>query len=415
MSAHIQRLMDQRTAAWADAQEIQQRAESNDELSAEDRETWERALDDVERLTGDIRLAERSAGLPSFGDSTVPPAAPAADLESRDDRYAAAFSAYLRNGGQNLSAEHRDLLATGFDPELRAQGTATGGAGGYTVPEGFWAKVTETMALFTGASVGAETITTSTGNDLPWPTNDDTANEGYFLGENTQTTSEGDLVFGQKKLGGHMSASGPILVSFQMLQDSGIDFDAYLARKIGERLARRQERAFAVGSGPGLPQGFVTGAATGKTTASATSGLDYKELVDLEFSVDAAYRQTGRCVWKMHDKLIGELRGIRVDGGGGAGTGLPLWQPSVIAGTPDTFLGYPIIPVNQMDSAHTTGKKVVAFGDFASAYAIRRVAGGQIMRLTERYADYFQVGFIGFERVDAVVQDASAVKLLVQA
>src|SRR5690606_8991871 len=125
-------------------------------------------------------------------------------------------------------------------PELRAQGTGTGGAGGYTVPEGFWAKVTETMALFTGASVGAETIITSTGADLPWPTNNDTGNEGYFLGENTPTSSEGDLVFGQKKLSAHASVSGPILVSHQLLQDSAFNFDAFLARKIAERLARRQ-------------------------------------------------------------------------------------------------------------------------------------------------------------------------------
>ncbi len=56
----------------------------------------------------------------------------------------------------------------------------------------------------------------------------------------------------------------------------------------------------------------------------------------------------------------------------------------------------------------------IAFGDFRAALAVRRVNGGQLMTLRERYADYLQVGYFAFERADSVVQDSSAVKLLVQ-
>jgi HK97 family phage major capsid protein len=42
-----------------------------------------------------------------------------------------------------------------------------------------------------------------------------------------------------------------------------------------------------------------------------------------------------------------------------------------------------------------------------SLYKVRRVAGGvTIMRLVERYADYLQVGFLGFERFDGQLLDA---------
>ena len=44
---------------------------------------------------------------------------------------------------------------------------------------------------------------------------------------------------------------------------------------------------------------------------------------------------------------------------------------------------------------------------------VRRVTGGALMRLAERYAEYLQVGFLAYERADALVQDASAAKLLV--
>lgn len=415
MSNYIKKLLDQRAAAWADAQGFQARAESNEDLTAEDRGSWERALDDVDRLTHDIEVAERSAALPSADDPSTPPAAPSVDGdESRDDTYAEAFRSYLVRGMSGLSSEHRDVLAAGYDPELRAQGAGSGSAGGYTVPTGFWAKVTETQKLYAGASVGAEVINTDTGAELQWPTVNDTGNKGYILGENTVTTSEGDVAFGTKSLKGYAFVSGPILVSYQLIQDSGIDIEAYLAARIGERLSRAMEDKFAVGTGSSQPQGFVVGATTGKTTSSATQELTYENLVDLVHSVDAAYRQTGRCAFKMHDTTIGALRKLR-DDHAGTGTGLPLWQPSTIAAQPDTFLGYPVIAVNQMDNAFTTGKKNVAFGDFQSAFVVRYINGGQIIRLTERYADYNQIGFIGFQRADSVVQDASAVKLLVQA
>jgi HK97 family phage major capsid protein len=51
-----------------------------------------------------------------------------------------------------------------------------------------------------------EVITTTEGNDLPWPVVDDTANTGAILGENTQA-SELDVVFTQKTLRSYVSTS----------------------------------------------------------------------------------------------------------------------------------------------------------------------------------------------------------------
>jgi HK97 family phage major capsid protein len=42
------------------------------------------------------------------------------------------------------------------------------------------------------------------------------------------------------------------------------------------------------------------------------------------------------------------------------------------------------------------------------------VAGGQLVRLDERYAERLQVGFFAFARADGVVQDGNAAKFLVQ-
>jgi HK97 family phage major capsid protein len=92
----------------------------------------------------------------------------------------------------------------------------------------------------------------------------------------------------------------------------------------------------------------------------------------------------------------------------------PLWEPSLQAGVPSTLLGHPVVVNNDMDSSVATTKKTVVFGDLRAAYVWRTVAGGQLVRLDERYADYLQVGFFAFGRADGVVQDAGAAKYLLQ-
>ena len=80
--------------------------------------------------------------------------------------------------------------------------------------------------------------------------------------------------------------------------------------------------------------------------------------------------------------------------------------------SPDTLLGYGIKLNNDMPTPAANAKSI-AFGDFNEGYLIRDVADFFLLRLEERYADFLQVGFVGFQRTDAVVQNSSAY-LLVQ-
>lgn len=418
--ATTQELLDERAGIWAQAQEFKARSDKGEDMSAEDEAAWDRALVDVDELTAKIKTRETDARIAAdfaavddkAREEGVAAAAPVTGQTSDAERYRATFKQWAKTGIEGLGPDEKALMQANFGSIKDAQSTTTT-AGGYTVPEGFWRKVTEVMKYYGGAADGADIITTDSGAPLPWPTNDDTATVGYQLGENTQATSEGDLVFGQKSLGAWTFVSGPILLSFQLAQDTGIDIEAFIAKQMGQRLGRIENTKQTTGVGTTTPQGYVTGATTGKTTSTATAIL-YNEIIDLIHSVDAAYRATGRCRFKLHDLILAYVRKLR-DDSGGAGLGRPLWEPSVQAGVPDLLLGYPYSVNNDMASAVTTGLKTMAFGDFQSAFAIRRVAGAQMMRLTERYADSLQIGFIGYERMDSIVQDASAVKLLVQA
>ena len=57
-------------------------------------------------------------------------------------------------------------------------------------------------------------------------------------------------------------------------------------------------------------------------------------------------------------------------------------------------------------AASTTGGPI--FGHLQSAMVKRTVKGAGVLRLTERYADFLQVGYIGFMRTDIRSKDLRA-------
>lgn len=407
----LQQLREKRANIWSQAQEFNARSKTGEAMSAEDEAAWSRALADVDALGAQIETREKTEALDKrFGEideNTVTVDVRGNTTDDPSGKYRQAYEKWVRAGIPGLDADQRGLLEQNF----RALQTDTGAAGGYTVPEAFWAKVTETMKHFGGVRQVAEIVPTTTGANLPWPTNDDTSNTGEILEEGT-AASELDVSFGQKTLAAFTASSKMIRVSNLLLQDTGVDIEGFLARRVGTRIGRIQNTRLTTGTGASQPQGLITGATTGKTTAGATA-ITYTELIDLIHSVDAAYRAGGNCRFMFHDLILAYIRKIK-DDSGGAGVGRPIWEPSVQAGVPDLLLGYGYTVNNDMASTVATTNKTAAFGDFNAGYVVRTVAGGSMSRLTERYAEYLQTAFFGYERFDGLVQDSSAYKLLVQ-
>ncbi|MFG3154232.1 phage major capsid protein [Streptomyces sp. NPDC048219] len=404
----LQTLLDKRASAWAKAQEYQNRSASEADMSAEDRAAWDAALADVEQLSQDIERDERHQRLASVDYSQVIDATREADEErhggpDKAAAYADAWRTWMRDGATELNSEERNTLRTGWvdRKELRAQGVATGAAGGYLVPPEFRAKMVEAQKFYSSMRDVAEVITTDTGADLPWPTNDDTANEGAILSENTQVTEQ-DVTLGQEELGAYTYTSKLVRVSLQLLNDSGFDLESWLARKLGERIGRAQNRHFTTGTGTNQPEGVQTNAVVGVTGAAGqVDSVTYDDLIDLIHSVDPAYRLGGRAGWMLHDTTLGTARKLK------DGQNRPLWEPSVQAGVPDMLLGYRY-SVNQNMPTMAADAKSILFGDFFAGYVIRDVQDVQLLRLAERYADFLQVGFLAFARADGVPQDTAA-------
>jgi len=414
MRARLRNLLDQRATAWSQVQDIQARREADGYApTVEDGETYTRALDEVERLGREIEEEERADRLDAAmnrptGDLRA--TTPVRDGETGDDgqeAYARAFDAIMRRGAIAVDQETLAIAQRGFvtDPELRAQAAGTPSAGGYTVPTDFWARLVETLKAYGGLLGVSQVLTTDAGNEVLWPTSNGTAIKGAIVSENTQH-GEQDETFGQASVKAHLYSSKIIRISYQLLQDTGIDLNSWLPRRCGERIGRAVADHLATGVGTTQPQGIITGLTLEQTTGTA-SKVGYDDLVDLEHKVDPAYRGRGQYV--LSDTALRELRKIKDT------TGRPLWVPAIAGGIPSTINGHRYTVDNSLPAFADDASPIV-FGDIEAAYLVRMVNGAQVLRLTERYADYLQVGFLGFQRLDAVVQDAAAAaKLTIKA
>ncbi|MFK3763233.1 phage major capsid protein [Serratia ureilytica] len=313
----------------------------------------------------------------------------------------AVFDKWMRHGAAELTAEERQALR-----ELRAQGIAPDEKGGYTVPKTFLAKVVEQMKAYGGIAGVAQILTTSDGRTMEWATADGTDEVGVLLGENEEAGEE-DTEFGMDSLGALKLTSKIIRVSNELLQDSAIDMEAYLARRIAERIGRGEARYLIRGTGTGTPKqpkGLAASVDKTTVTASATA-VNWKEVLALKHSIDPAYRRGDRFRLAFNDntlKLISEMED---------GQGRPLWLPDIVGVAPASVLNVPYVIDQEIDDIGA-GKKFMFCGDF-NRFIIRRVNYMILKRLVERYAEFDQTGFVAFHRFDCILEDTSAIKALV--
>ena len=355
-----------------------------------------------------------------------------------------AFTHYLRTAdASRLYAVRAD--GTGFSTAPNSAGLtggSTGDYGGYMVPQGFWRNLQIAEKAFGGIAGDFRLVETDTGAPMPWPTIDPTAITASWLGassELTQQSIEDGYSVGQGMLNAWTAMYGPILVSLQLIQDNAFDVDGLLASLLGEAIGRTVSAAAVSGTGSGQPEGIITalnakGAVgsgsggyygLGTATSVATFGGSTSELtgnvlapetvIKVVQSVDPAYYPNAKWymsaaqAFNMHSvvdtnnrPLLSFMNGFEVTGD----TRNPDYSS---AGAVAQLLGFPVVIDNNLPAltASTTGGPV--FGDLSRAMVYRRVRQGvNVMRLTERYADYLAVGFIAWARLDLRSNDMRA-------
>lgn len=358
---------------------------------------------------------------------------------------------YPQYATRDLSWEDSELRAALDANALNTAGGepgvagATGYTAGYLIPQGFWANLQIALKAYGGILPYIQMIKTDSGQPMPWPTVDPTQIVGRYITEQNQLGFGGDsngsdYQFGQGMLNAWTLVSGVILASVQLINDAAFDVDGFVNDRIGESIGRKVAQEIHSGTGASAFLGIETAlSARGKQTGPALGGvyksgtatnwaataggsaftilggtsaqaklanglIGFDDVLGMIATVDPAYRNTGRCIFTSNDITLAMLRTIT------DAYGHPLWSPSVAPGQPDTLYGYPVIvdqnTSNVSTSASTAGG--LLFGDYKTAMVARQVNGATMMRLTERYADYLQIGYLGYIRMDARSNDLRA-------
>lgn len=440
LAAEMRKLGDAFSAAgkkWADEEQRQSWEQVNADYNAVEREIGEaRAAADVEARLNTLREEEERStrddrNIPGREDSQRERRK---STRSNEDRYARvqeqrtlAVTAWCRNQfGAGVTKRQREACrAVGLNPtrrsltihlprthqyrdlqrafrahhpsiaadrihESRALSAYGLSSGGVLVPDTLVRSLEVNMLAFGGIRQVAQTIVTSHGEEMSWPTADDTTNEGEQIGENTSIGSHVGPSFGGVTWNAYKFSSKPILVPYELLEDEEFGLPSLLGEMLGERLGRITSKRFTTGSGASTAKGIVTASALGVTAASQTA-IAADEIFQLIHSVDPAYRIGSGFL--MNDAVMLHLRLLK------DGNGNYLWQNGMRDGVPDRLNGYTITISQEMASTIESAAKVMLFGQL-SRYKIRRVNSIRMYRLQERYRDVDQDGFLAFIRED---------------
>lgn len=323
---------------------------------------------------------------------------------SRQSDNARAMRAYMTGGLSALDDRQRAELAARQTPDIRAaMSTTTTTEGGYTVATEYQRSLEEAMKAYSGMLEVATIIQTGSGSDMNFPTADATGETGEIVGQNSGATG-GDTTFGNTALSVYKYSSKKIALPWELIQDSFLDLEAYIQGLLAVRLGRITNTHFTVGTGSGQPRGIVVGSAVGKTGATGqTLTVTYDDLVDLEHSINRAYRKSPGFGFMLADSSLKVVRKIKDSNG--RPIFVPGYEQGNPGGAPDRLMGRPIT-INDDMAAMAANAKSILCGDFRK-YIIRRVMDLTLFRMTDSaFTLNGQVGFVAFQRIGGNLVDA---------
>lgn len=395
----ILELREKRAKAWDAAKQfLDAKRGADGMLSEEDTATYDKMEQDVMNLGKEIERLERQAAIDaelSKATSTPLTGKPGAKMGKDEVEKTGRASDEYKGSFWNAMRVKAPMPSV-----LNALQEGTDSEGGYLVPDEFERTLVEALEEENVFRTLAHVIKTSSGDrKIPVVASKGTASwvdeEGAY--------TESDDAFSQVSIGAYKLGT-MIKVSEELLADSVFDLEAYISKEFARRIGAREEESFFNGDGKGKPLGILAakdGAEVGVTAASATA-ITADEVIDLFYSLKAPYRKNA--VWVLNDATVKQIRKLKDS------TGQYLWQPSLVAGTPDTILGRPVKTSAFMPTA-ASGAKTIAFGDF-KYYWIADRQGRTFKKLSELYAANGQVGFMGTQRVDGKLILPEAIKVL---
>ncbi|QKV18635.1 phage major capsid protein [Oricola thermophila] len=359
-----------------------------DAVTADKVERISRALDDQKRLLD--ALARKQARPPLGGEPAMP------------SEHKAAFESYVRRG------DERRLQAL----DAKAMSIGSGPDGGYLVPPETEAAIGARLRDISPIRAIADVRQVS-GSVLKKPFAVGGPAVGW-VGETdarpqTASPSLDELQFPTMELYAMPAATA------QLLEDSIVDIDQWIATEVEAAFAEQEGAAFVAGDGNNKPRGFLDFPAVaesgwswgslGYVATGADGALPAEDpsdvLIDTVYALKAGYRQNA--TWVMNRKTQAAIRKIK------DADGNYIWQPPAAAGQRAMLMGFPLVEAEDMPDIGPDAP-AIALGDFRRGYLVVDRAGVSVLR--DPYSAKPYVLFYTTKRVGGGVQDFDAIKLL---
>lgn len=308
--------------------------------------------------------------------------------------YKTAFCNYLRKGmDAGLEALQTKALSVGSDPD-----------GGYvvtpTMSQRIISIIRETSPMRKIAAV--EVISTDSLDILE---DRDEAASGWT----TETGSVSDTntpVIGKRNIPVFDLYAQPKATQ-KLVDDAAINIEEWLATKVADVFARKENTAFISGNGVGQPRGILTYAAgtswgqIEQVNSGTSAAVTADGLIKVYYALKDGYAK--RATFLMNRSLVQAVRLLKDT------TNQYIWQPGLALGAPDTLMGVPVVMASDMPNAAANSLSV-AVGDFSQAYQIVDRVGIRMLR--DPFTDKPFVKFYTTKRVGGDVVNFEAVKLL---
>jgi HK97 family phage major capsid protein len=379
--------------------------EANDQRLSEKHSTDILLEEKIDRLdsviaaqTQRLEAIELKQARPAIGGENRP----AEPANQPSIEHKAAFDAYVRGGeSANLRALEHKALSGSSNPD-----------GGFLVPAEIEYKIGQ--RLFNISPVRSlASIRTISSNIYKKPMMATGAAAGW-VGETDTRTQTGTPTLDELSFPAMELYAMPAATT-NLLEDSAVDIDEWLAQEVDRVFAAQEGAAFVTGDGNNKPKGFVayttvannswTWGNIGYVSSGVAGGFPATApsdvLVDLIFALKAGYRQNAAFV--MNRKTQSLIRKFKDT------TNNYIWQPPANPSGKASLMNFPVHDVEDMPDIAANSLSV-AFGDFTRGYLIVDRAGVTVLR--DPYSAKPYVLFYTTKRVGGGVQDYDAIKLL---
>lgn len=316
-------------------------------------------------------------------------------IVNSDVEHKNAFSSYLRSGNeQNLSSIQKKSLSTVSDVD-----------GGYLVTTQISKQISKVLEENSPMRklASRELISTSSLDIL-----EDYENAQAGWVSEKQARDDTDTPKINKRNISIFEIYAQPAATQKLIDDSFIDIEKWLAEKLATSFAKLENTAFISGDGETCPRGILS-YADGKNwgqieqiKTNVEKGLDQDALFQLFFALKNEY--CSKASFLMNRSTIHQIRTLK-----DKNTGRYLWNPSLMAGNPDSLLGLPVYEVPQMPNLGSDTPSI-ALADFKVAYKIIDRAGIKVMRDPYTFKPF--VKFYTTKRVGGDVVNFEAIKLL---